>query len=165
MMKYFIIITLFGLCFVNQLYSSECYRGKNDSELRLDSCRKYICYEFGFANLIDIYIAEGDTICDVSILDGKGNCVSTTCPKPSILKWAFEDIANEITKSPIIVDNNYNPYYYKLSILEDSSQTIISSSTLLIDYSDDVKNKIEELKAFIVRLWYSDFVKRNSSAP
>lgn len=112
-----------------------------------------------------IYIAEGDTICDVSILDGKGNCVSTTCPKSSILKWAFEDIANDITKSPIIVDNNYNPYYYKLSILEDSSQTIISSSTLLIDYSDDVKNKIEELKAFIVRLWYSDFVKRNSSAP
>lgn len=65
-------------------------------------------------------------------------------------------MANEITKSPVIVDNIYQPCYYKLSILYDGSQTILSSSSLLIDYSDDVKEKIEELKAFIIKLWFSN---------
>lgn len=155
-MKYFIIIALFCLCFTNKIYSSEYDKGKICRELRLDSCRKYICYEFGLSNLIDIYIAEGDTICDVLILDGKENCVSTTCRKYPILRWAFDVMANEITKSPVIVDNIYQPCYYKLSILYDGSQTILSSSSLLIDYSDDVKEKIEELKAFIIKLWFSN---------
>lgn len=164
-MRNFIIIVLFCLCFTNKNYSSECDQGKNCGELQLDSCHKYICYEFGLSNLIDIYIAEGDTICDVLIFDGKGTCVSTTCQKSPILKWAFDVMANEITKSPIIVDNNYKPYYYKLSILYDSRREIISSSALLIDNSDDVKKKIEELKAFIIKLWISNCIKRNSRVP
>ena len=153
MMKYFILIALFGLCFTNQIYSSECDKGKYCDELQLDSCRNYLCYEFGFSNIVKIYIADGDTICDVSILDGKGTCVSTTCPKSPIIKWAFDDMNNKKTKSSVKLNSNYNPFYYKLSILNDSSQTILSSSLLLIDYNDDIKNKIEELKAFIIRLW------------
>lgn len=153
MMKYLLMVALFCLCFTNVIYSSECDEGKNFNELRLDSGRKYICYEFGFSNIIKIYIADGDTICNVSILDGKGNCVSTTCTKSPILKWAFDDMTNERTKSSVIVDNNYKPYYYKLSILNDSSRKILSSSTLLIDYSDNVKKNIEELRAFIIKLW------------
>ncbi|MDE7135744.1 MAG: hypothetical protein K2N91_03855 [Muribaculaceae bacterium] len=153
MIKYFIIILSFCLCFTNKIYSSDFDKGKNHSELRLDPGRKYICYEFGLSNLIDIYIAEGDSVCDVFILDGKGNCVSTTCPKSPILKWAFDDMTNEITKSQVMAENDYKPSYYELSIINDDSQTILSSSTLIIDYSDDVKKKIEELKAFIVRIW------------
>lgn len=48
MMKYYILVALFGLCFTNQIYSSECDKGKYCDELRLDSCRNYLCYEFGF---------------------------------------------------------------------------------------------------------------------
>ena len=162
-MRIFIIIALFCLCFTNKIYSSECDKGKNCNELRLDSSHKYIRYEFGLTNLIDIYITEGDTICDVLILDGKGICVSTTCQKSPILRWAFDVMANEITKSRVIVDKNYKPYYYKLSILNDSSQKMLSSSTLLIDYSDEVKKKIEELKAFIIKLWSSYCIKGNSN--
>lgn len=153
-MKYFILIALFDLCYTNQIYSSECDKDKYCDELRLDSCRNYLCYEFGFSNIVKIYIADGDSICDVSILDGKGTCVSTTCPKSPIIKWAFDDMTNEKIKSSVKLDNNYNPFYYKLSILNDGSPTTLSSSLLLIDYNDDdVKKKIEELKAFIIRLW------------
>lgn len=153
MMKYFILIALFSLCFTNQIYSSECDKGKYCDELRLDSGRNYLCYEFGFSNIVKIYIADGDTICDVSILDGKGTCISTTCPKSPIIKWAFDYMTDEKTKPSVKSDNKYNPFYYKLSILDGSSQTILSSSLLLIDYNDDVKEKIEELKAFIIGLW------------
>lgn len=115
-------------------------------------------------NLLGIYIADGDTICDVSILDGKGTCISTTCPKSAVIKWAFDNITNEETESSVKLNNNYNPLYYKLSIINDSSQTILSSSLLLIEYNDDVKEKIEELKAFIIRLWENNCIKENGSA-
>lgn len=62
-------------------------------------------------------------------------------------------MTKEKTKSSVKFDNNYNPFYYKLSILNNSSQTILSSSLLQIDYNDEFKKKIEELKAFIIRLW------------
>lgn len=158
MMKYLLIVATFCLFFTNMIYSSECDEGEYRNELRLDSGRKYIRYEFGFSNIIDIYITDGDSICDVAILDGKGNCVSTTCRKSPILKWAFDDMTNEITKASVKSDNKYKPYYYKLSIVNDSSQTILSSSTLLFDYRDDVKKKIEELKTLIIRLWSSNVV-------
>lgn len=137
MMKYLLMVALFCLCFTNMIYSSECDEGEYWHELQWDSGRKYICYEFGFSNIIKIYVADGDTICNVSIFDGKGNCVSTTCTKSPILKWAFDDMANEITKSSVRLDNNYKPYYYKLSIFNDSCQTILSTSTLLIDYRNN----------------------------
>lgn len=162
-MKIIIVIALFCLCFTNKIYSSEFDKGNNCSELRLDTDRKYICYEFGFCNLIDIYIAEGDTVCDVLIIDSKGKCVSTTCRKSPVLSWAFNVMSDEITESPVIEDTNYKPYYYKLSILKDSSWKILSSSTLSTDYCDDAKRKIEELKAFIINLWASNCIKENSS--
>lgn len=159
-MKYLLIIALFCLYFTNTLYSSVCEGDKYRSELRWDSARKYICYEFGFSNIIEVYIAERDTICDVSIFDGKGICVSTTCTKSPILKWAFDDMTNETTKSSVKSDI-YKPEYYKLSIFNDSCQTIISSSALITDNRDDVKKKIDELRAFMVRLWYSKCLKVN----
>ena len=153
MMKYFIILMSFCLCFINKIHSSDFDRDKKIGELQWDSGRKYICYEFGLSNLLEIYIADGDSICDVSIHDGKGKCVSSTCSKSPILKWAFDNLTNEITMAQVMVDNQYKPYYYKLSIINDNSQTILSSSTLIIDYSNDLKEKIEELKAFIIKLW------------
>ena len=162
-MKHLLMVILFCLCCTNMIYSSECDEGEYWRELRWDSGRKYICYEFGFSNIIKIYIADGDTICNVSILDGKGNCVSTTCTKLPILKWAFDDMTNEITKSSVKLDNNYKPYYYKLSIFNGCCQTVLSTSTLLIDYRNGVKKKIEDLKAFIIRLWESNCIKEDSN--
>lgn len=162
-MKTLVIMALFCLGFTNKIYSAECDNGVGRSELQLDPRRKYICYEFGFCNLIDIYIAEGNSLCDVLILDGKGKCVSTTCRKSPLLSWAFDDMSDEITEPQVIEDNNYKPYYYKLSILKGSSRKILSSSALSIDYSDDVNRKIEELKAFIINLWASNCIKGNSS--
>lgn len=161
MMKYLLMVALFCLCFTNMIYSSECDECGDRCELRWDSGRKYICYEFGFSNIIKIYIADGDTICNVSILDGKGNCVSTTCTKSPILKWAFDDMTNEITKSSIKLDNNYKPYYYKLSFFNGCYQTILSTSTLLTDNRAGVNKKIDDLKSFMIRLWESNCIKEN----
>ena len=162
-MKYLFMVALFCLYSTNMVYSSECDEGEYWRESGWDSGCKYICYEFGFSNIIKIYIADGDTICNVLILDGKGNCISTTCTKSAILKWVFDDMTNEITKSPVKLDNNYKPYYYQLSIFNGSCQTILSTSTLLIDYKKGIKKKLEDLKSFIIRLWDSNCIKENSS--
>ena len=77
-MKRLLIVASFCICFTNMIYSSERDKGKYCSNLRCDTGRKYICYEFGLSNLIDVYIADGDSICDVLILDGKGDFISTT---------------------------------------------------------------------------------------
>ena len=153
MMKYFTIIALVVLCFTNIIYSSECDKGKYRREIQRDSDRKYICYEFGFDYIVKVYVAEGDSICDVSILDGKGNCVSTTCQKSPILKWGFDEMTNEITNSSVKEDIADISIYYKLSILKDSTQIVVSSSLLPTDYSDDVNKKISELKKFMIEQW------------
>lgn len=161
-MKYLIIIPLLFASFPLIINSSEYNNNsENHEDLRLEAHHKYISYKFG---IVDVYIAEGDTICDVLILR-KGVSVSTTCPKSPILRWTFDVTDNEITDSPVIENNYYDPFYYKLSIVNDSSQTILSSSTLLIDYKDDVKEKIEELKAFIIKLCITNCVNENSSEP
>lgn len=162
MMKYFTIIAFFALCFTSMIYSSECDTGKCRREIQRDSGRKYLCYEFGISNIVKVYIADGDTMCDVSILDGKGNCASTTCQKSPILKWGFNEMANEIAKSSIKEDSVYNSVYYRLSILRDSTQNVVSSSTLLTDYSDDVEKKISELKTFMVEQWIPILKESNS---
>ena len=68
-------------------------------------------------------------------------------------------MANDTTKIPIIFNNIYTPYYYQLSIINDGTTKVLSSSTMLIDHRDDVSNKIEELKTFIIRLWDSNCMK------
>nr|MBD5377747.1 hypothetical protein [Bacteroides sp.] len=143
-MKHLLILASLLLCFTNLIYSAE-------RDLPLDSGRKYICYELG--NFYAIYIADGDSICDVIVHDSRGSCDSTTCQKSPILKWAFDDMGNETTKSPAIPNNAYGPLYYTLSILSDGSSKTISSSMLITDYSDDVERKIKELKTFIIQLW------------
>lgn len=158
-MKYILAVVSFCLCVNNMIFSFECDRGEPSSELLWCHDRKYICYEFGFSNLVDIYVVDGDSICDVIIYDGKGNCVSTTCQKSPIIKWAFDDMTNEITMPSVKLDKNFKPFYYKLSILNAKSQSIIDESTLLIDYSDEVNEKITELKALMIRLWYSNCIK------
>lgn len=153
-MKYFIILALLCLSSINKIHSYDFDKGQNCSILQLDTDRKYVRYQLG---LIDIYIADGDSICDVSI-ERRGKCVTTTCTKSPILKWAFDEMPEEITMSQKRASNSYNPFYYKLSILNDNSQTIISSSELITDYTDDINKKIKELKAFIMGTFSIDSV-------
>lgn len=116
-MKHLIIIALLFTSFPLIINSSEHDNHSEDNtDSQLDYHHKLISYKFGLSNLIDVYIAEEDTICDVLILDGKGICVSTTCPKSPILRWAFDVTDNEITDSPVIEENNYTPFYYKLLV-------------------------------------------------
>lgn len=161
MMKYILTAALFCLCFTDMVYSSTCDKGEHCCELRCDYGDEYLCHEFGFNNIITVYVTNGDSICNVSILDGKGNCDETTCPKSPILEWAFGDMTNEFAKASVKEDNIYKSHYYKLSIFKGCNQTILSSTTLQIDYADDdVKKKIEDLRAFMVRLWQTSFIKR-----
>ena len=159
MMKYLIALLLVFICFTNKIHSLESDKGKNYCELQKNTARRYICYKFGLSKIIEIYIAEDGPICDVVIYDDNEICISTSCQKSSLLRWAFDDMTKISTEYPVIKDNVYKPYYYNLSIHTDSTQTILSSS-MKFDYSDEIMSKIEELRRFMISLWYFNCVQK-----
>ena len=160
-MRYAIITALLYICFTQSIHSSDHnIENKQHTEVeRFADGRKYICYEFGFCKSIQIYIAEGDTICDVVICDDNNPCVSTTCKKTSLLQWAFAEMAIELKKSRYKFDDNYKPYYYKLSLQQDSCRIVAASSTSEIEGNDILKDRLEMLKTFMIEFWYSNCIK------
>lgn len=162
-MKWFFIITTVLVCFIQNICALEDSKREEDFQNRWDYKRKYICYEFGFSNIFNICIFEGDSICDVYIVDTKGTKVLTSCPKTSILEWVFNLKPNELNNQ-LIEDSVYSPLYYKLSFKNDSSQIILSSSSASYNQPIAEENQIEELKVFLIQLWYSNCIKDNSTS-
>lgn len=140
-------------------YSSEYENGEDKVELNWTFERRYISYEFGASNMINVFIADGDSICDVLIYDLTGKRVLTTCPKSPVLTWAFDKMTDEVSRSEFTVNNSYTPFRYLLSLHDRTNQIVVASSTEIIK-NNDVKDKVNELKLFMVDLWYSNFMSR-----
>lgn len=140
-------------------YSSVYKNGEDQVDLNWTFERRYISYEFGASNMINVFIADGDSICDVLIYDLTGKRVLTTCPKSPVLTWAFDKMTDEVGRSEFIVNNSYNPFRYLLSLHDRTNQIVVASSTEIIK-NNDVKDKVNELKLFMVDLWYSNFMSR-----
>lgn len=140
-------------------YSSEYENGEDKVELNWTFERRYISYEFGASNMINVFIADGDSICDVLIYDLTGKRVKTTCPKSPVLMWAFDKMTEDVSRSEFTVNNSYNPFRYLLSLHDRTNQIVVASSTEIIK-NNDVKDKVNELKLFMVDLWYSNFMSR-----
>ena len=140
-------------------YSSESENGEDKVELNWTFERRYISYEFGASNMINVFIADGDSICDVLIYDLTGKRVLTTCPKSPVLTWAFDKMTDEVSRSEFTVNNSYNPFRYLLSLHDRTNQIVVASSTEIIN-NNDVRDKVNELKLFMVYLWYSNFMPR-----
>lgn len=88
-------------------YSFEYENEGDQVELNWTFERRYISYEFGASNMINVFIADRDSICDVLIYDLTGKRVLTTCPKSPVLTWAFDKMTDEVGRSEFIVDNSY----------------------------------------------------------
>lgn len=140
-------------------YSSVYKNGEDQVDLNWTFERRYISYEFGASNMINVFIADGDSICDVLIYDLTGKRVLTTCPKSPVLTWAFDKMTDEVGRSEFIVDNSYKTFRYQLSLHDKTNQIVVASSTEIIK-NNDVKDKVNELKLFMVDLWYSNFMSR-----
>lgn len=140
-------------------YSSEYENGGDQVELNWTFEHRYISYEFGASNMINVFIADGDSICDVLIVDMTGKRVLTTCPKSPVLTWAFDKMTDEVSRSEFTVNNSYTPFRYLLSLHDRTNQIVVASSTEIIK-NNDVKDKVNELKLFMVDLWYSNFMPR-----
>ncbi len=158
MMKCVLIITIFFVCFIQNIHASVYSEVEKDTGLQLDYYRHYICYEFGFSNIVTVCIAEGDSICDVFICNKQERIVSTTCPKTPILKWAFNIMPIESSITPPIRDNDYKPYYYKLSLIYCGRQMILSSTLPFYNHINICETQIEDLKSFMIQLWYSNCI-------
>ena len=119
--------------------------------------RKSICYQFG---LQAVYILEGDSICDVFIKsDNNDKIISTTCKTSHILEWAFNNSHEELAHEQFTIDDNYHLISTKLSLQEDSCQTIIDSSSMYVSDNKQLAGKINELKKFILDLWLQNYIK------
>lgn len=159
-MKKIILIAFFCTCIHLIINSSEYDNHNGYSNPHLETSRKYISYEFGAKDTIKVIIAESDTICDVLIHYVSGKRISTTCPKSPILIWAFDKMPVEIKGTQVVVNNSCQPFHYQLSLHDDTCQAIVASSTLKINADDELEAKVDELRRFMVSLWYENITRQ-----
>lgn len=161
-MKYIFILILFYVGLPQKLFSVDFNRGGDCFNINeADSTRKYICYEIGGAKKYNVFIVEGDSVCDVFITDNRDRCASTTCKKSSVLQWAFDEMAMELKKAEYIDNVDYQLIYYKLSLLESGKETFVDSTRKSIVGEKGLAKRLSELKQFLVRCWASEFVDKN----
>lgn len=150
-MKRFIVILLACFGLMPLTYSSGKEGCESCVDLKIDKNRKFIRYELGINT---IYIADGDTVCDIFVDREHRNMLSATCRKTPILKWAFEDMADEAGTPQFEPKNEYNPLWFRISVTDTDSVRIVDTSTATrAKYDDNVEEKISELKTFIVKVW------------
>lgn len=164
-MKYLLFIILFSISCAKSSYSN---RFTSETERFINFCevsnnnKGYISYEFGFSKINSVYIVKNDTHLDVYISDGNKLNFSTTCEISPILNWAFEKAPNESSSVQFIMNKEYEPLYYKLTIMVNGTPIIIDSSSMRIIGNEVVVEKIDELKRFILSLWIDSLESQNS---
>lgn len=60
------------------------------------------------------------------------------------------------------MNKEYEPLYYKLTIMVNGTPIIIDSSSMRIIGNEVVVEKIDELKRFILSLWIDSLESQNS---
>lgn len=152
-MKRLILILLLGIWFVPYACSSsakdEC---GNCADLKINGNRKYLRYDLGINT---IYIADGDSVCDVFVDRERRKVFSATCRKVPVLKWAFESMAGEVGTPELVPIEEYVPIWRwsQLALADDAGCLIIdSASATRPGYDCAVEEKISELKAFVAEV-------------
>lgn len=118
--KYILFLILFSICCAKSCYPNGI---EAETERPVDFCgvrnndKEYISYEFGFSKIISVYIVKNDTHCDVYISDGDKVNFSTTCETSPILNWAFEKAPIELSSARFVMNNTYEPFYRKLTVM------------------------------------------------
>lgn len=157
---HFLILTILSIFAIQTSYSSE-----GSENILLESFtgftdgRQYLSYEFGMSKSIKVFVAEGDSICDVIICESGKPCISTTCEATSLLRWAFDGMADDVSVCNYLKDDEYKPYHYELALQKDNSRKVVLSSTMKISGSDITNERLEDLKEFMVSIWYSNIMR------
>lgn len=162
--KYFLFLILFSVTCAKSSYPNGF---TSETERLIDFCevgnnKEYIRYEFGFSKINSVYIVKNDTLLDVYISDGNKVNFSTTCENSPILNWAFEKVPNESASIQFVINKEYEPLYYKLTIMVNGTPIIIDSSSTQIIGDEAIVDKIDELKRFILSLWIDSSEPQNS---
>lgn len=139
----------------------------SETERCVDFCgvgsnKDLIRYEFGFSKINSVYIVKNDTHLDVYISDGNKVNFSKTCEISPILNWAFEKASNELASVQFFMNKEYEPLYYKLTIMVNGTPIIIDSSSIRIIGNEAIIDKINELKRFIINLWVDSLKPQNN---
>lgn len=116
-----------------------------------------IIYKFGISKTHSVIITENDTRCEVSVTDCNGNIITSECDTSPILQWAFEDMPKDLNKLHYLKVDDYDPLYYDLILSTQEEEIPVVSSTVQITGDKKIIKKINELKAFLIKLWTSTF--------
>ena len=117
--------------------------------------QNYLCFEFGINTIIAF---EGKDYYKIIFCNPKNNNILIDCENESILQWAFEVLPNTLTDIQYIINNEYDPFYHRLTFCNDKGSVVIESSNMLID-DNVLQQKINELKTFMTKLWIENCVK------
>lgn len=108
-----------------------------------------------------VIITENDERYDVSVTNSvtnyDGNIITSECKESSILKWAFEEMPEELETIQHLKIDYYDPLYYNLTLSTQEGEIPVASSTMQITGNKKLIKKIGELRAFLIKFWTSTF--------
>lgn len=156
-----ILILLLSNLFVQSIFAFD----RNDAEC-CNNCSKEdfnrsLIYKFGMPKIHSVIITENDERYDVSVTNSvtnyDGNIITSECKESSILKWAFEEMPEELETIQHLKIDYYDPLYYNLTLSTQEGEIPVASSTMQITGNKKLIKKIGELRAFLIKFWTSTF--------
>lgn len=157
-MKKLILILLLGNLLIQSISAFEKKNAGYCHICSKNDFNKSLIYKFGISKIYSVTITENDTKYDVAITDYKGKVITTECERFPILQWAFESMPKELNKIHYLEVDDYDPLYYDLTLSTQGEEIPVVSSTVQITGDKKIIKKINELKAFLIKLWTSTFV-------
>ncbi len=152
-MRFILFFVIVG-CFAAKCHSNESIDStfqEFPSEINDQEC---FCYVFGNKTPFYVVATEGQIGYDLYVsLDCKQNWHKRHINESSILEWAFNDFAYELSNVTYEKMNDYNPIRFKLYYINGDEVRLISSDEKNIVTSKEVLTEIIDLRSFLMGIW------------
>lgn len=117
----------------------------------------YLCYEFCISELNSVLVFQESSTYSIFIYNNSKQIDNLKVCSAPILDWAFSDMFQEIQDAHYLVSDDYHPFYYKLTFVDNCIETIVTSSNRCIINNENLCSHIDNLKSFLINLWMISF--------
>ena len=151
---------LFFILFTQSIFAFECSQPSSIYNNSGKDGKQYLHYKFGATNSITVDIVDGEENCEVYIYDEKDLNVHTICDKTAILEWAFSEMADDLKRTNIEINNTYKLFHYQLSLMNGNCVIVTTTSNMQIPNNEELTSKLAELRSFIINFWVEELKEK-----